>query len=427
MKKALALVLALMMLLPLVACGGGSTTTGGSAAAASGAASGSAAASASGSAAQTVTVPTDDKYNGMTADQLLEAAKKESGPIVVYCTTSKMSKVAEAFMAEYPDLQVEVNDLDGGESITKVVTEVDSGNVLCDVVQDSDALGDVAFNYYGKYLDAYFPTDICAHIDPTLLTYGMPYYSSISYWFYNNKAFADACPVTNWWDIIETDSSGKQKYDLYMKDPGSEATYLALFSNFVAHPEELAKAYKDKYGKDVEYTYDASALGFDAENAGYEYLYRLSQLKCTFISDGDEITEAVANSTKEAPALGLASAGKIGNRDDNGWSIAWVTDLAPYVSTQNTSYVYTLPDSDHPAGSRLFIRYMLGGDDGSGDGYKAVLKEGSWSIRDDYTNDKNPFALTDSHTISSDLSAVYNHYLDVSDFWTYWHDKSPNK
>jgi ABC-type glycerol-3-phosphate transport system substrate-binding protein len=166
MKKALALVLALMMLLPLVACGGGSTTTGGSAAAASGAASGSAAASASGSAAQTFTVPTDDKYNGMTADQLLEAAKKESGPIVVYCTTSKMSKVAEAFMAEYPDLQVEVNDLDGGESITKVVTEVDSGNVLCDVVQDSDALGDVAFNYYGKYLDAYFPhRHLQAHID----------------------------------------------------------------------------------------------------------------------------------------------------------------------------------------------------------------------------------------------------------------------
>ena len=418
MKKAIALVLALMMLLPLVACGGNSAP-----AASAPAASGSAA-----SSTQVGTIPTNDKYNGMTADELYEEAKKnEDGTIVVYCTTSKLSKVAEAFMKEYPDLKVEVNDLDAGESITKVVTEVDANNVLCDVVQDSDSLGDISFNYYGKYLDAYFPTDICSHIDPKTMTYGMPYYASVTYWFYNTAAFPDACPVTNWWDIIETDANGNQKYDLYCKDPGSESTYLALYSNFVAHPETLAQAYKDKYGKDIEYTYDANALGFEANNAGYEYLYRLSQMKCTFISDGDEITEAVANSTKENPALGMASAGKIGNRDDNGWPIAWVTELDPYVSTLNTSYVYTVPKSNSPAGSRLFIRYMLGGDDGSGDGYKACLKLGSWSIRDDYSNELNPFPVSETNTINSDLSAVYNTYLDVSDFWTYWHDKSPNK
>ena len=157
-----------------------------------------------------------------------------------------------------------------------------------------------------------------------------------------------------------------------MKEPGSESTYLALFSNFIAHPEELEKAYKDKYGKDLEYTY-ADDLGFGAKNAGYEYLYRLSQLKVTFISDGDEIVQAVANSTADHPVLGLASAGKITNRDDNKWPIAWVTDLAPYVSTLNTSYVYTVPKSNSPAGSRLFIRYMMGGDNGSGDGYTTIM------------------------------------------------------
>ena len=55
------------------------------------------------------------------------------------------------------------------------------------------------------------------------------------------------------------------------------------------------------------------------------------------------------------------------------------------------------------------------------------MKEGSWSVRDDYTNDKNPFGIDKTNTINSDLQAVYNTYLDSSDFWTYWHDKSPNK
>jgi iron(III) transport system substrate-binding protein len=421
MKKVLAALLALTLVVPLAACGSAGQSAG---AASSGAA---ASAAASGSASGSFTVPTDQKYNDMTADQLYEEAKTEDKTIVVYCSNSKLTKIADAFMKQYPELTVEINDLDTGESLTKVVTEIDAGNPLCDMIQDSDNLGDVAFNYYGKYVEAYYPTDICKQIDADRLTYGMPLYASMSYWYYNTAAFPDAAPVNNWWDIVETDASGKQKYALYGKDPGSEATYLALYSNFVAHPEELAKAYKDKYGKDVEYTYDASALGFEANNAGYEFLYRLSQMKMTFISDGDEIVEAVANSTKDAPALGLSSSGKLVDRDDNGWPIAWVTDLAPYTGTQNTSYVYTVTGCDSPAGARLFIRFMLGGDDGTGEGYQALMKAGNWSIRNDFTNDKNAFSLSDSQTIASDLSAVYNHYLDVSDFWTYWHDKSPNK
>lgn len=376
--------------------------------------------------AAAIDIPTNPEYNGMSADELYEKAKAEGGKIVIYCTTSKIAKVADKFAEEYPDLTVEVYDLDAGESITKVVTEVDTGNIIADVIQDSDSRGDIAFNYYGKYLEGYFPTDICAQIDPALMEYGMPYYTSISFWYYNTDAFPEGSPVNNWWDIIELDENGVQKYALYCKEIGSESTYLGLFSHFVSNPDDLAKAYEEKYGTPIEYTYP-NDLGFEENNAGFEYLYRLSQLKMTFIGDGDEIVEAVANSTADAPVLGLASAGKIGNRDDNGWPIAWVTELAPYVSGQNTSYTYVVPGSDNPAGARLFIRYMMGGDDGSGDGYKQVMKEGAWSVRNDFNNKKNPFSLADSHTVPLDMEGIYEYYLDVADFWTYWHDKSPNK
>lgn len=375
----------------------------------------------------TVTVPANENYNQMSADELYDQAKSEGGKIVVYCTSSKVEKAAKSFMEEYPELMVEVNDLDGGESITKVVAEVDAGNVVCDVVQDSDARGDIAFNYYGKYLEAYYPSDICANIDEDQMTYGMPLYSSISYWFYNTDAFPDGAPINNWWDIVELKDDRSQKYELYCKEIGSEATYLALYSNFVANPEPLVKAYKEKYGTDLEYTYDASALGVEENNAGYELLYRLSQLKITFISDGDEIVQAVANSTAENPVLGMSSAGKIGNRDENGYAIDWVTDISPYVSMQNTSYVYTAAGCDNLAGARLFIWYMCGGEDGDNDGYGALMKKGSWSTRNDFVNDKNPFSLSESNTIPSDLVGIYENYLNVADFWIYWHDLSPNK
>ena len=84
--------------------------------------------------AAAIDIPTNPEYNAMTADELYELAKAEGGKIVVYCTTSKIAKVADKFMEEYPDLTVEVYDLDAGESITKVVTEVDTGNIIADQI-----------------------------------------------------------------------------------------------------------------------------------------------------------------------------------------------------------------------------------------------------------------------------------------------------
>jgi hypothetical protein len=214
------------------------------------------------------------------------------------------------------------------------------------------------------------------------------------------------------------------------KDPGSEATYLALFSNFVAHPEELAKAYKDKYGKDVEYTYDASALGFEADNAGYEY--PLSSLPAQDAPSSATATRSPRPSPtppRTPPPWAWPPAGKLGGPGRQRLAHRLGHRPGSYtVSTQNTSYVYTLTwlrsAPPAPASSSASCSAAT---TAPATATRPLLKAGSWSIRDDYTNDKNPFALSDSHTISSDLSAVYNHYLDVSDFWTYWHDKSPNK
>ena len=49
-------------------------------------------------AAAAIDVPTNAEYNAMSGDELLELAKAEGGKIVVYSTTSKMAKIAEAFM-----------------------------------------------------------------------------------------------------------------------------------------------------------------------------------------------------------------------------------------------------------------------------------------------------------------------------------------
>lgn len=367
--------------------------------------------------------PYYDEWSDKTDEELFEEALKEDTTINVYATSSKMMKVEEGFEAAYPGLDLVVSDLKTDEVLSKAKIEHDTGNITADVLQTKDVNGNVFHEWYNQdILEPYYPKDICSHIDEGYLKYGYPLYASQSMWYYNTKAFPDGQPIHSWWEIIEKNEDGTQKYRLFTKEIGQESAYLSLFASFINNADEMAQSYKDTYGKDLEYTYDASSFDFEVpeNNAGVEYLWRFSQAKMTFISDGDELVLAVHNSTAEDPALCLASAGKIGNRDESGYNIAWCLNLEPYTALLNLECLFIAKGTNSPAGARLFIRYVTGGADGKSEGMKPFKKEGNWPVRDDVEDKKNPAQLTELGARANDLSAIYDIYLDVQEMWTYW-------
>lgn len=373
--------------------------------------------------------PIYDEWSDMTDEELYEQALKEDTNINVYATSSKMLKEVDIFQEAYPGLTLVVSDLDNDEVLSKAKIENDTGNITADVLQTKDTNGDVFFEYYENgVIEPFYPRDICEHIDDTLLRYGYPLYTSQSFWFYNTKAFPDGQPVTNWWQFIEKNEDGGQKYRLYTKEIGQESAYLALFASFVTNADQMEQAYKDLYGTDLEYTYDASSFTFPVpeNNAGVEYMWRFSQAELTFIGDGDELVLAVHNSTADDPALCLASAGKITNRDESGYDIGWCTSLTPYTGNLNMECMYAVRGCDSPAGARLFIRFVTGGADGKSGGLKPFSKTGNWPVRDDVEDKWNPAQLSELGAVPNDLSATYQIYLDVKDMWTYWLDQNPN-
>ena len=372
--------------------------------------------------------PYYDEWSDKTDEELFEEALKEDTTINVYATSSKMMKVEEGFEAAYPGLDLVVSDLKTDEVLSKAKIEHDTGNITADVLQTKDVNGNVFHEWYNQdILEPYYPKDICSHIDEGYLKYGYPLYASQSMWYYNTKAFPDGQPIHSWWEIIEKNEDGTQKYRLFTKEIGQESAYLSLFASFINNADEMAQSYKDTYGKDLEYTYDASSFDFEVpeNNAGVEYLWRFSQAKMTFISDGDELVLAVHNSTAEDPALCLASAGKIGNRDESGYDIAWCLNLEPYTALLNLECLFIAKGTNSPAGARLFIRYVTGGADGKSEGMKPFKKEGNWPVRDDVEDKKNPAKLSELGARTNDLSAIYDIYPDVQDMWTYWLSKNP--
>ena len=376
--------------------------------------------------------PIYDEWSEMTDEELYELAKEEvktNGPINVYATSSKMMKEEDLWLEKYPELSIDIMDLDNDEVLEKCVQEANAQNIQGDVLQVKDVNGDVFFNYYEEgFMSAFYPKDICAHIDDSLLRYGYPLYASQSFWYYNTAAFPDGQPITSWWQLVEKKEDGSQKYRLFTKEIGTETAYLSLFASFIVHADQMEQAYKDLYGTDLEYTYDASGFDFDVpeNNAGVEFMWRFSQLKLTFISDGDELVLAVHNASDPAdPALALASAGKIENREESGYTVDWVKNLTPYTGLLNEENLYVVTGCKHPAGARLFIRFITGGADGESGGLKPFAKQGNWVVRDDVEDKKNPATLEECGAVAPDLAAIHNVFMDAQDLWIYWLSISP--
>jgi len=444
-SKLLALLLALVMLLSLAACGGGNEPAkdDNSQPSQSDTEKTDAPKEDTGTSAPADDTPAPvedseffgpiyDEWSEMTDDELYQKALeevKDAPEINIYATSSKMMKAEEDFEAAYPGLDVVIMDLDQDEVLEKCVLEANSGNIFGDVLQAKDVNGDVFFDYYEEgYMSAFYPKDISEKIDPMLLRYGYPLYASQSFWYYNTEAFPDGQPVTSWWQIIEKNDDGSQKYRLFTKEIGTETAYLSLFASFIVNADQMEKAYEDLYGEPLEYTYDGSGFDFEVpeNNAGVEFMWRFSQMKMTFIGDGDELVKAVDNSTKDDPALALASGGKIGNRDESGYNIAWLTNLTPYTGLENCEYMYVVNGCKHPAAARLFIRWITGGVDGESGGLKPFSKEGNWPVRNDVEGDWNPVSLADSGAVGGDLAAIHDVFLDTQDLWIYWLSINPS-
>lgn len=438
-KKLFALLMALSLVLSLAACGG---SDGGSQPADSGASTDTQQPADSGSGDEDAPAlhvgydletdtnyygPYYDEWSDMSDEELYELAKQEAADghkeVTVYATSSKMLKAEEPFEELYPELDLVVADLDSDEVLSKAQIENETNNITADVLQTKDVNGEVFHEYYSNgVIEPFYPRDICSHIAEENLKYSYPLYSSQAFWYYNTEAFPDGQPIHSWWEIIEKNDDGSQKYALYTKEIGQETAYLSLFASFIINADEMAQSYKDTYGEDLEYTYDASSFDFEVpeNNAGVEYLWRFTQAKMTFIGDGDELVLAVHNSTADKPALALASAGKIENREESGYNIDWCISLSPYTALLNTESMMVVSGCDNPAGARLFIRYITGGADCQSGGLKPFTKVGNWPLRDDFVDEKNPAKLADLGARANDLVSIYNIYPDVQDMWMYW-------
>lgn len=344
----------------------------------------------------------ENKINdgSQTAAELYELAKKE-GSVVLYSISSRCTKVADSFNAQYPGVVCEAYDLGSGEIVEKITREHEAGIVNCDVVHCKDMDG----TYYQEFvleniMHVYRPDDITAHIPESLRQYTMPMYVELQNWFYNYE-LCDEQPINSWWDLTKPEWAGK----FYFTVPTSAGDITAALTALTAYSDEFAANYKEVFGKDIEYT-------CGVENAVYELIYRLAKNNPLTLGT-DASLEALSLAEEVYVAMGPSS--KLRNNASKGWKLKEIK-IEPYVGIPATNVLYIVDHCPHPNAAKLLVRWMMGEADGTGEGNKPFQTLGGWSVRDDIADTEGMCTLEDMNIVPENPAYVYDNISDLIDF-----------
>lgn len=395
-KKLLALALALMMVLSLAACGGKEEAPAETPEA------------PAETPAETPEAPAADDWATLnkindgseSADELYELAKQE-GSVVLYSISSRCTKVADSFNAQYPGVVCEAYDLGSSEIVEKVLTEYESGIQNCDVVHCKDMDG----AYYEEFVQegifhVYYPDDIVSHIDEGLRQYTMPFYIELQNWFYNYE-LADEQPIDSWWDLTRPEWAGKFNFKL----PTETGDVTSSMAALTAYSDDFAANYEEEFGEPLEYT-------CGVENAVYELIYRLSQNN-PLTMDTDESLEALSMADEIIISMGPSS--KLRNNDSKGWKLKEI-EIEPYVGIPATNVVYIVDNCAHPNAAKLLVRWIAGEADGTAEGNKPFQTLGGWSVRDDIADTEGMTTLEAMNIVPEDPAYVYGEVANLIDF-----------
>ena len=328
--------------------------------------------------------------------------------MTLYSISSRCGKVAEAFMAKYPELKCESFDISTNELLEKVTREHDAGQYVADVVHIKDQDGSLYNEYVkNKVFYLYQPADIFSHIDSQYTDTATPLYIELTQLFYNAETYPEGSPITNIWQLTDPEWQGK----IMMQNPLDNLSWGSWITGFCVGdvPDQLAAAYKELYGEDL-------VLSEGCANAGYEFLKRLHDNKPTYTSSSDEIAESVGTPGQSDPPVGFCASSKLRKNEDNGWVLAPV-NLYPTTGIPAINTLYVVEGCEHPAAAKLLIRFMMGGIDGDTSGYEPFNTLGGWPVRDDIEPAEGSVPYAEMNVSPFDPDEIYVNYNTVRDFW----------
>lgn len=289
----------------------------------------------------------------MSWDELLVRAKEEIGDnaLSIYGTTSRVNE--ESF-TEKTGIKIVTSNPNDSQIYELLENEAGSGVYGSDVVVTTDSFmllnNAIANGWVENYVpDAYAGNILESDQYPLVCTY----YARL--FFYNNGGDASTPMITNVWQLTEPEYSGIE-FKSPVEEKASMNFLITLTSD--AWQEKLAAAYNSYYGKE----YVSSG---EFENISYEWIYKFLN-NCTFISKDSTIAADIAEGAKGS--MGLFVFSKLRSVDATNLSICAKEGIEGFGGLLYPIYMMVTSNAKYPYTAALYIQYLL-----SEEGYTNVF------------------------------------------------------
>lgn len=275
-------------------------------------------------------------------DALIAEARAEK-PITVYAVTGKIVETAKAFSEKY-GLKATGKKVNEATQAELLLREARAGNVIGDVSVAIDVSAAMAELLPQGIVESWVPPDIAPDI-PEAMRKPLVIVSDPQVWTYNTAAYK-SCPVSNIWQLTEPEWKGR----VAMLDIYDKPLYADWFNQMATHHDaDLAKAYKDLYGKDLK-TSEASAT------AAWVKAYARN---APIMGDSASVAEAAGAAGQARPFFALVSTAKYRDNVTANLKLGICKGMQPFAGFTYPGLGLIAKGTKSPATARLFIHYLM--------------------------------------------------------------------
>ncbi len=345
-----------------------------------------------------------------TVEELYQAALAEGGVLNLYGCTGRDETVGKSFEAAYPGITVNFYDLGINEMLEKFSREHAAGVYTADVLQMKEQSGSISREYIAEgLLHNYQPEDVFGGVNPEWLCV-TPFVMELDWWNYNTEVYSEM-PIKSWWDITKPEWNGK----FVFLDPNGEPDLIVLFTAMIQHADLMAEDYERVFGEPI-------TLAANEPTAAHAWINRVAKNGVIIESSNSNIVKDVGGAKGMTdPPIGYGVSSKLRERDLQGFVLG--VDPASFEDkTPTTAISFMLAQiadkAPHPNAAKLFVRFIAGEADHTGEGLKPFLTAGSYPVFPDApdTGIDMP-AFETIPTFPLDLDYYYDNYYDVFDYW----------
>lgn len=338
--------------------------------------------------------------DNLTKEQLYEAALSED-TLVIYSVSSRAFEVKESFEKEYPGLTVEIKDVRSNDVVDMVHANYENGEYDCDLIICSDCDGSL----YKELLEpgiiyTYIPWDIEPYMKDGHADEELDFLGESVQFFYNSNVY-DRQPIENIWELSEEKYQGK----IIMANPLSSFSTYGFCSAMFTEADAIEQAYSDYFGK---------KLDIPEEKSAGEVFWEKIIGNIVFTNSSDEVLEGIGNQGDDY-WIGIMISSKM-RYQELGYHFEPIYNLNPIAAVYTPNSISIAGGCKNVNAAKLFIRYLLGESDGTGDGYQPFSTAGTWSSRTDVP-DGNDVPLSEIVSVVLDKEYLYKNRDSMNLFW----------